>query len=501
MGYRKILAPTILNMRLLIKFPTRERKNKFFQVLDLYIQKCNDLKNTAFLISMDLDDSEMNHPFTKKKFEEYKTKGIRLAYFYSNNKTKIQAINADIENIKGWDIVLLASDDMVPVIQGYDDIIRRDMKTHFPDTDGVLWYNDGHQERLNTLCILGKTYYERFDYIYHPDYISLWCDNEFMDVSFKLNRCYKSSETIIVHDHPVWTTGIYDKLYAKNEGYYRIDEETFKRRSSIGYGLEERTIKHHCSANLGDCVFHLLYLIECVKKYNNLSYIFYVREYINQKYISYLENIIPPEFKDRIRIKQVSQKPADSLEIWLATPDQGNFNRKIRDSLGRVSYNKIYYHWFNHISKIDGITSPFKNLGDFVFDLNTDHIHIDKKYQNLDVLIINSDPKSGQYHYEKDFFEEFIHDSCKGKNVAITQPLEKSDILCTQKDDLDLMQIAKISKTAKQVVAVNTGPIILCLNNETLTNIQKIDYLDIYNFWDQSPKFVQHSTIRSVQLI
>ena len=59
----------------------------------------------------------------------------------------------------------------------------------YPNTDGVLWFNDGNQgNRLNTLCILGKKYYERFNYIYHPDYTSLWADNEFMDVANLLNK-------------------------------------------------------------------------------------------------------------------------------------------------------------------------------------------------------------------------------------------------------------------------------------------------------------------------
>ena len=59
---------------------------------------------------------------------------------------------------------------MVPLVNGYDTVIKEKMTLHYADTDGVLWFNDGHQEKkLNTLCILGKKYYDRFGYIYHPD--------------------------------------------------------------------------------------------------------------------------------------------------------------------------------------------------------------------------------------------------------------------------------------------------------------------------------------------
>ena len=70
---------------------------------------------------------------------------------------KIDAINRDVPDPKEFDILLLASDDMIPMVQGYDDIIRNKMKLYYPDTDGVLFFNDGYAEgTLNTLviCIL-----------------------------------------------------------------------------------------------------------------------------------------------------------------------------------------------------------------------------------------------------------------------------------------------------------------------------------------------------------
>jgi hypothetical protein len=48
---------------------------------------------------------------------------------------------------------MLASDDMIPVVSGYDQIIRNDMYENFKNTDGVLWYNDGGQTIITTLSI------------------------------------------------------------------------------------------------------------------------------------------------------------------------------------------------------------------------------------------------------------------------------------------------------------------------------------------------------------
>jgi hypothetical protein len=228
----------ITEPKILIKFPTRGRAEKFFQVLDQYINMAVDLSKIAFLISLDNDDAAMNNEIIINQLKSYKEK-VKLLYFFGNSKSKIQAINADMDKITGWDIVLLASDDMIPVFKGYDQIIRKDMNDHFRDTDGVLWYNDGGQNKINTLCILGKKYYDRFGYIYHPDYTSLWCDNEFTDVSRILNKTYKSDTIIIEHQHPVYQKTNFDMLYLRNEAFYETDKTVYERRSKINFELDK----------------------------------------------------------------------------------------------------------------------------------------------------------------------------------------------------------------------------------------------------------------------
>jgi len=221
---------------ILIKFPTRGRPDKFFSTLDLYISKAKNLSKIAFLISADVDDVSMTNDEVLTRLNSYRER-VKLIYFFSNNKTKIQAVNADLEKVSNWDILLLASDDMIPLMDGYDEIISQDMSNHFKDTDGVLWYHDGAQDRINTLSILGKKYYDRFNYIYHPDYISLWCDNEFTEVSQKLNKVYRSSQVIIEHRHPAWQKSTFDELYVRNESFYSADHITYNKRSQNNFDL------------------------------------------------------------------------------------------------------------------------------------------------------------------------------------------------------------------------------------------------------------------------
>ena len=221
-------------MKLLIKFPTRNRKNKFFKVLRQYQNMCEDLDNTYFLITLDNDDESMNPSDVEEIFNTFKN--IKVVYGTSNSK--IHAVNRDIELVNDWDIVLLASDDMTPKVKGYDNIIRNKMKELYSDTDGILWFNDGHMgNKLNTLCILGKKYYDRFGYIYHPEYKSVWSDNEFMLVGNILGKQTYFEQVIIEHEHPDWGYGSRDEIHQNNSKNENQDKLLFTKRKDNNFYL------------------------------------------------------------------------------------------------------------------------------------------------------------------------------------------------------------------------------------------------------------------------
>jgi hypothetical protein len=220
-------------MKLLIKFPTRGRKEKFFSVLDKYYSNLSDLDNTTFLISLDKDDTQMNNNEVVNKLKTYKN----LKYFYGSSKNKVEAVNRDINKVNDWDIVLLASDDMIPQIEGYDELIRNEMLKTYSDTDGVLWFNDGNRKDLNTLCILGKKYYKRFNYIYNPEYKSTWCDNEFTEVGNILKKQKFIDQIIIKHEHPDWGFGSRDDIHRLNLENENYDKSVYLKNKVTNFGL------------------------------------------------------------------------------------------------------------------------------------------------------------------------------------------------------------------------------------------------------------------------
>ena len=214
-------------MKILIKFPTRNRKEIFFNTLNRYYEYLDDLKNVNFVITCDKDDDSMNNKEVIKLLDGYKN----LKYYFGNSKTKIEAVNNDIYNLD-FDILLLASDDMIPQIKGYDTIIRNDMKKYYPNKDGILWYFDGFNKSVNTLSIMGVKYYKKNNYIYHPMYRSFFCDTEQTILAQKFKKITFIDNIIIKHVHPDNTNELhksYDNTYKQNDGY-DYDKKIFINR-------------------------------------------------------------------------------------------------------------------------------------------------------------------------------------------------------------------------------------------------------------------------------
>jgi hypothetical protein len=207
-------------MNLLIKIPTRERG---FDWLESYVQNITN-PNTKIWLTLDMDDVNLGEAdeLTKKYTNVYCTLGI--------SDGKIHAVNRDMQEItarfKNWDVLLLGSDDMQPQIKGFDDLILK----HFEnDNDKFLWSSDGRQPRICTIPIMGREYYERFDYIYHPNYKSFFCDNFQTDVALRLNKCLKTNECYLMHQHPAWGGTVEaDNLYRRNDAFWNEDAKTYK---------------------------------------------------------------------------------------------------------------------------------------------------------------------------------------------------------------------------------------------------------------------------------
>ena len=227
-------------MRILLKCPTRSRPQKIIAALRKYIQLARSPDQIGVAISCDDDDSSMRQVKVQTEIQSILSSVAWYNIFFGPNRSKIEACNANMNDVSWeWDIVVLVSDDMIPQVNGWDNVIRNHMRAYFPDTDGILWFNDGCQgEKLNTLCIYGRKMYETLGCMYRPEYKSFYCDTELTDRcrSDLAPKCRYVPYCIIRHEHP--GTGFaqnMDTLYAKNQTYWSTDLHTYIQRKAYTF--------------------------------------------------------------------------------------------------------------------------------------------------------------------------------------------------------------------------------------------------------------------------
>lgn len=222
-------------MKILYKFPSRNRPSKFFKAVD-NIASLSTWSNYEILATFDLNDPTMTTPGVKEMLKMYPE--VRSMYGTSNGK--IHSCNRDMEFSGDWQIVILMSDDQEFLVKGFDSMIVNEMKETFPDLDGTLHYPDSHGRwMLSVLSIMGRKYFDRFGYFYHPEYDSLWADNEYTDVATILNKRKFVPKKIYEHMHHIWQLSEADALNVRNDStdLWVKDNATYQRRKAIDFGL------------------------------------------------------------------------------------------------------------------------------------------------------------------------------------------------------------------------------------------------------------------------
>lgn len=211
-------------MNLLIKLPSRGRPQQCAEVVRKMMAMAE--QPLHYLVSLDADDPA--HP-------DLSTTDASIVVRRSSSK--IHAINRDInECTYPWDILVVASDDMWPVAQGWDTIIHEAMQRHYPDTDGMLWFPDGHQKRICTMPIMGRKYYNRFRKVYHESYRSFFCDDEQTEIAQAHGKMTYIDQQLFDHRHPANSkSGKVDQTYLRANADWNADKLNYQRRRLAGF--------------------------------------------------------------------------------------------------------------------------------------------------------------------------------------------------------------------------------------------------------------------------
>jgi hypothetical protein len=227
---------------------------------------------------------------------------------------------------------------------------------------------------------------------------------------------------------------------------------------------EKKSAHFHCGFHYGDNIVNLkfFYAISKKLKENNIMIQYY---YDNN------QNKNANEFKryiddETVSLRLISEVPPESIELWMG--------RDI-DGVGHVDFDVYFPKFYTRILTAlnlqdQGIDVSLYQKEDYLLDIYT---RLDDKYKDLDILILNSQPHSGQFAtYNVDSMNALCRRLATKYKIATSTYVDDS-IPCTFTDGLAIQDIGAISTHAKAIVAVFSGPITACFNQYTKEHVKK----------------------------
>lgn len=204
--------------------PSRSRPQKSFNT---YL-KWRIHGGYKFILSLDEDDPLLN---------EYKKLYVPLMQLHpiviivNKNRSAVDAINNGAKDFYG-DWLIVVSDDTECPEYWPDEIY----KATEGKTDWILKTQDGIQPWIITMPIMDRAYYNRFGYIYHPDYLHMFADTELTCVADITGRRIKSN-LLFPHKHYSVTKEQPDEVNKKADATWAQGEKLFLERYKRNFDL------------------------------------------------------------------------------------------------------------------------------------------------------------------------------------------------------------------------------------------------------------------------
>lgn len=206
-------------MKISLLHPSRSRPEKALQASTKWRELAGI--ECEYILSLDGDDH---------KFDEYfeTIKGHKVV---SINRSAVDAIN-NAAKIATGDILVVMSDDFDCPENWAIKIIEQTKGK----TDWIAKTWDGIQKWIITLPIMDRAYYNRFDYIYYPEYLHMFCDTEITCVADITGRKI-SLDIPFSHNH--YSTGktVRDEVSIRADATWDQGEKLFLERAKRNFDL------------------------------------------------------------------------------------------------------------------------------------------------------------------------------------------------------------------------------------------------------------------------
>jgi len=251
-----------------------------------------------------------------------------------------------------------------------------------------------------------------------------------------------------------------------------------------------KIINCHNFYHLGDCIQTLHFLIHA-SRLNNIGFNFFC----NPIYHNQLREIIS---NDKINLITDPIGSEYSFDTWIGAHQYDKISEKsIEEHKENADQATFFLLLWNKLSEMMGIACPFKHKKDMIYDeeiINFPCSH----GQTYDYLFINSKNLSIPFpNFDNDIIDTVKKLINKNKSFITTNKIQNYP--CTLDYNLTVLEIARLSKNVKNIIAVNTGPLHLCMNKWTIENVDKFIIWSPAETFNHGPKFKSVKTLQELE--
>ena len=214
--------------------PSRGRPEKSVQTIQKWIPY-----DCQVIVSLDQDDPTLDKYL--ELYPDYFTLAPTAHYriIVNQNRSAVDAINKAAElSLAFGDWMIVVSDDSEPCESWPDKVYQATWQKR----DWILKTQDGIQPWIITMPIMDMDYYQRFGYIYHPDYLHMFCDTELTCVADLTGRKIESN-LLFPHKHYSVTKEKPDAINKRADATWAQGEKLFIQRANQKFGLKPEDIK------------------------------------------------------------------------------------------------------------------------------------------------------------------------------------------------------------------------------------------------------------------
>jgi glycosyltransferase involved in cell wall biosynthesis len=210
------------NSMISILHPSRQRPELSRRTIEKWLSRAKN--PVEVIISLDEDDPtigtyEINNRETGAKI------------IINRNRSAVDAINTAAKAATGQIFIVVSDDTDCP--NGWD---RKIINSVMGRTDWILKTDDGIQRWIITMPVMDRVYYERFGYIYYPEYKHMFVDT---DLTCVADLTCRKIYAPLKFPHLHYSTGQSEKdaVNEKADATWTQGETLFRQRAKMNFGI------------------------------------------------------------------------------------------------------------------------------------------------------------------------------------------------------------------------------------------------------------------------